>query len=43
MTDWQNAFRVARRMTLIEWTHGILIMAFLASATITVYGIGGTP
>jgi hypothetical protein len=43
MSDFAYALARLRRMTVIEWTHGILIMAFLASATITVYGIGGTP
>jgi hypothetical protein len=40
MDDFAYAFARLRRMTLLEWTHGILIMAFLVSATISVYGIG---
>jgi hypothetical protein len=42
MDDFAYALARLRRMTLLEWTHGILIMAFIVSATISVYGIGET-
>ena len=41
MTDWQFALARLRRMTVLEWSHGIACMAVIVGWTLFALGRGG--